>query len=107
MQMTIQGLFQQTARDWVNEARHEAQKLLMKMDRITIEDVLIVCPRPQYLHPNITGTVFQSNVFKHIGFTISRRSTSNGRVIRVWGLREELYPPLDRKFRDLKDFEND
>lgn len=104
-----QTLFRQSAHEWIDEAQHAAEKLLMKMEVITIEDVLSVCPRPSYLHPNVTGGVFQNSIFKHQGFAVSKRSISNGRIIRVWTLQEEFYPTykLNRRFRNLKDFEND
>lgn len=86
-------LFKDEKQAWLNKARHTAEKIAIRTGQVDIEDVLAECPRPKYLHPGITGHVFQnSGVFRRKGFKSSRRAISNGRTIRTWELRPELYP---------------
>lgn len=87
-QLSMNDLFQKGREDWLEEARHEAKKLLSRRYMVTIEDVLDVCPKPAYLHRNTIGSVFNSD-FVPVGFTKSRRAVSKGRWIRQWRLKDE------------------
>jgi len=106
---TVPHLFRKTAQDWVMEARKAARDLLLKRLTITIEDVLLVCPRPGYLHRNVTGNVFRDDVFRHVGYTRSRRPIQHSSVIRVWTLNEEYFPDsmLAHRRRTLEEYERD
>lgn len=89
IQATINDLFRRTKQDWLEEARDTAEKLLATRRTVTIEDVLEVCPRPKYLHRNVTGSVFQDKRFKPEGFIQSRRTVSHGRIVRTWTLKDQ------------------
>lgn len=82
-QLTMQDLFGQSREAWLESARNQARKLLAEKPYITIEDVLENCPRPTYVHRNVTGNVFNEE-FKPVGFAKSRRTVSKGRWIRQW-----------------------
>lgn len=86
VQTTMSDLFQDTKQRWLDEARQTARKIIATRGKATIEDVLENCPRPTYLHRNVTGSVFQHEDFTALGYEPSRRKVSHGRVIRVWGL---------------------
>lgn len=83
-------LFNQSREQWLAGARHAARMLLRRKRLITIEDVLEVYPRPKYLHRNTTGSVFKGDMFHPVGYTLSKRTLSHGRVIRLWSL-SDLY----------------
>lgn len=85
-------LFVKERQDWLDKARHTAEKIALVNGRVDIEDVLEKCPRPKYLHRNVTGKVFTHDIFKVSGFKKSRRTISKGRIICVWTLRSEFYP---------------
>lgn len=84
---TAQDLFKNTKQQWVDECRMVARKLLKVRNTITIENVLKECPRPKYLKPNATGGIFQHEDFTAVGYTMARKPSSHGRVIRVWSLK--------------------
>ena len=86
MTQAMFDLFKKTREQWLQEARDAARKLLAYRDHITIEDVLEVCPKPEYLHRNTVGRVFDSE-FQHVGFAKSKRVISKGRWIQQWRLR--------------------
>ena len=88
----VPTLFGQTTRDWVDQARDDAARLLTVRQTITIEDVLFVNPRPSYIKKSVTGKIFQDRRFKAVGYTLSKRPAMNSRVIRLWALAE---PPED------------
>ena len=88
---TIADLFKQERAAWLESARSEAKKQLRNRRYITIEDVLIAKPRPQYVHRNTTGHVFQDPDFIWVGVTKSLRPVSNGRLISKWALRKGNY----------------
>lgn len=85
---TAKDLFKDERDKWLENARTTAFKLLKRSERITIEDVLKVCPRPQYVHPNTTGKVFIEKEFVAVGWRPSQRPLMNGRQVRVWTLRK-------------------
>lgn len=89
---TVQDLFRTNREEWLMEARATARKLLTTRHTITIEEVLKECPRPKYLHRNITGAVFMDKDFKAMGYTKSKRPVSNARVITVWALNKSELP---------------
>lgn len=86
-QLSMNDLFQMGKEDWLEQARHEAKKLLRRRHVITIEDVLDVCPKPTYLHRNTIGSVFNGD-FVPVGFAKSKRLVSRGRWIRQWKLKD-------------------
>ena len=86
--MNVQDLFKREREEWLNNARLTAIKLLSKRRTITIEDVLKVCERPDYVHRNVTGAVFQSSDFRPCGWSPSKRPFMNGRQVRVWCLNK-------------------
>lgn len=86
-------LFGQTTREWVERCRDVAERLLTVRKTITIEDVLRVEPRPQYIKKNVTGKIFHDPRFVAVGYTQSKRPAMNGRTIRLWALSEDDEPP--------------
>lgn len=92
---TMPDLFHQTREQWLEGARHTARQLLRRKRLITIEDVLEIFPRPKYLHRNITGNVFKSEMFHPIGYTLAKKPTSHKRVIRLWTLSDLYENTLD------------
>jgi hypothetical protein len=94
---TMQDMFHLTREAWLDNARSAARMLLLRSKSvITIEDVLKVVPRPSYLHPNITGRVFQTDMFVSVGFTLAKKYSSHSRVIRKWSLSEEYLNPEEK-----------
>lgn len=98
----MQNLFRKEREAWLSTARSTAYDLLLSQQTITIEDVLKICPRPSYLHPGVTGHVFQDVMFRPVGFRKSLRPISNGRVVRVWTLSNAYMPKTYRKFKKRK-----
>lgn len=94
--LTMPLLFRQQKEEWLATARITARKLLRTKTRITIEDVLAVCPLPKFLHRNTIGSVFQTREFQKVGRTMSRRHVSHGREIKYWALSEEYSHGVDR-----------
>lgn len=88
---TVKDLFKGERSAWLENARAAAVKLAKEKPSITIEDVLKVCERPQYVHRNTTGLVFANNKnFKHVGWAPSTRPEMNGRYVRRWMLKKGL-----------------
>ncbi len=85
---TMQDLFALSKQEWLDGARWQARILLRDKPYITIEDILAVYPRPDYLHVNITGSVFKDKDFVADGWTRSKRKSSNGRQVMRWRLAE-------------------
>lgn len=83
---TINDLFKQSKQEWLDEARDTARKIGATKSTFTIEDVLLACPLPKYLHHNTIGSVFKHEDFKSVGFAPSRRPAMHGRVVRKWTL---------------------
>jgi len=81
---TAPELFKQSNQDWVDECRSAAKVLLRRQPSVTIEDVLRICPRPKYVKPNVTGSVFIHPDFKSIGVKRATRPVSHGHYIKVW-----------------------
>lgn len=84
---TVQDLFKQEKQAWLEDARSAARKLLENKPFITIEDVLEITPRPQYVHRNATGSVFKGEDFIATGWMPSKRLSMNGRHVRRWVMR--------------------
>lgn len=85
--VTVKDLFKKEREAWLESARLAAKELLEDKPLITIEDVLKVCPRPEYIHRNTTGKVF-NNDFQPVGWRKSKRPIMNGRFVRIWRLRD-------------------
>lgn len=84
--LTIQDMFGLTRQGWLEECRKTAKLLLRNQETITVEDVLTLVPRPEYIHRNSTGSIF-NNEFKAVGWTQSKRPISKGRYIMKWKLK--------------------
>lgn len=85
--VTVKDLFKKEREAWLENARLTAKELLEDKPLITIEDVLKVCPRPEYIHRNTTGKVF-NNDFQPVGWRKSKRPIMNGRFVRIWRLKD-------------------
>lgn len=88
MGKTMQDVFKAERQAWLDSARATARGLLLDMPLVTIEDVLKECPRPTFLHRNITGQVFKSPDFRCVGWRKSSRPLMNGRHVRLWRLAD-------------------
>ena len=88
MSQTVRDLFNKEREAWLNNARKAAKKLLKTRSVITIEDVLSECPRPQFVHRNTTGRVFNDLDFVAVGWRHSSRPLMKGRQVREWTLRK-------------------
>lgn len=84
--ITILDMFSLTRQGWLEECRKTAKQLLRNGGVITIEDVLMLVPRPTYLHRNVTGRVFD-NQFKPVGFVRAKHEAAKGRYIRTWQIK--------------------
>ena len=106
--MTPQDLFKKTRAEWLDEARHTAQDLLLKHATITVEDVLAIKPRPLYLHNNVNGSIFNSPIFRNVGYTRARHTGSHGHLIGVWTLKTEFFPVsmLAHRRRNVDEYGN-
>lgn len=74
--------------DWVDQARAFAKQLAKVNGSVSIDEVLIACPRPTEVHPNATGAVFRENCWMKIGYKQSTISSAHARVIGVFRLKE-------------------
>lgn len=81
---TVQSLFQKSSQEWLEDARRTAGELLETKPFVTIDDVLEVCPRPQWVHRNTVGSVFKDEGFRVAGFVKSRGARAHGRIICRW-----------------------
>ena len=103
---SMQDLFKTERETWLDDARAAARRLLTTRHEITIEDVLAICPRPTYVHRNVSGQLFKHDDFKASGFTKSTRSVSKGRWIMRWKLNQEAFPltmtQVRRAYRDAE-----
>lgn len=88
MSKTIQDLFKTERENWIDNCRKSARDLLETKMNITINDVLKENPRPKYIHPNATGTIFKHEDFKLIGYTKSTAKLANRRAVGVWRLAD-------------------
>jgi hypothetical protein len=86
--------FAKERQEWINDCRETARKLLTVRASITVEDVLKICPRPRYIHKNVTGSVFRDPDFVMCGWTKATKSSSNGRWIMRWTLSCETLTSL-------------
>lgn len=85
----VKDLFKKEREVWLLKARDTAKELLKEYYSITIEDVLKKCPRPDYIHRNATGKVFDKD-FIAIGWRRSARPLMNGRQVRVWRMNPDV-----------------
>ncbi len=93
---TVPDLFNREREAWLETARATARKLLRTRYFITIEDVLTICPRPQYVHRNTTGRVFNGD-FIPTGWKKSTRPLMNSRQVRTWRMNPSL--TTDKNYR--------
>jgi hypothetical protein len=74
----------QNSRDYVEQARATARKLIRKHGYCTSDMVKRALPVPNYLHPAIIGHVFLGNHFKRIGLVRGHENKGGGRIIWKW-----------------------
>lgn len=92
-------IFTQQKRQWIDEARQVAHKLLSEYYSITIDDVLRIHPLPKFLHRNTVGAVFSQREFKKLGLERSTTPQSHGHIITRWTAKlasdYEIEPELE------------
>jgi len=98
----MNDLFAKERQQWIDDCQAAARKLLMHREEITIEDVLVECPRPKYIHRNTTGRVFNHPDFRMIGFRKSRRAISKGRWVMCWTLDAEAFQRIKHQTHGTK-----
>jgi hypothetical protein len=91
---TVPDLFNITRDTWLEGARVKARGLLRHRTIITSEDVTNEWPLPKYLHRNTIGSIFKSDMFHAVGYTLAKRPSSHGRVIRLWSYSDR-YKPIE------------
>jgi len=85
----VQDLFRAQRHAWLMDCRATARKLLTTREEIIIDDVTKLCPRPSYVHKNVTGSVFKDVDFEMCGIVPATKPSSNKRWVMKWRLREE------------------
>lgn len=73
--------------DWVHQAREVARMLAAKNGSITINDVLKICPRPEHVSPNATGSIFSGKEWSIVGRTKTDKVSGHNREIKIWALK--------------------
>ena len=81
--LTVQERFSFDKDDWLAQCRETATRLLRQQDTVTVEDILLLCPKPEYLHRNTIGSIFNSN-FIPVDFVKAKHKAAKGRWIRTW-----------------------
>lgn len=74
------------ASEWLDKARATARYLAISDGECTIDDVLKLCPRPPYVAPNATGSVFKGKGWIKLGGVPTAKITGHGREIKRWAL---------------------
>lgn len=75
------------ADNWLAKAQATAQLIAATNGECTIDDVLKVCPRPDHISPNATGSVFSGKKWKIVGRTNTTKISGHSREIRIWALK--------------------
>lgn len=83
-----QAAFSFDAQNWLTEVRAVARMLIAKNGEVTIDDVLRICPRPPWISPNATGSVFKGGEFVACGYTQTAKVSSHARAVRIWRLKD-------------------
>lgn len=102
--MTQLNIFHRATQEWLVEARRTAKEKALRDGRVTIIDVLSVCPRPQGVSKKAHSEVFKDGTFRPIGYTRATHPEANGHVIRIWDLKD-TFTPITR--RSLGNVEHD
>lgn len=71
---------------WTSKARSVALMLASKNGEVNINDVLRICPRPNHININATGSVMRDKRLKLIGYTTSLKRSSHARKIGVYSI---------------------
>ena len=79
---------------WVLQARTIGEIIAAKQGSVTIDQILMVCPRPKDVSPNATGSIFRGKRWKCIGFAQSSQVQRHAGLIRRWALCSD---PIPRK----------
>lgn len=99
-----QGLFNVTKQQYIELCRDKARELLQTRAFVTSDDITEQVPRPKWIHPNTTGGIFQHPDFQMVGVAIARKPSSNGRLIRKWGLKN---PPVLQRWHTKAERDSD
>ncbi len=71
---------------WIERARKEAFIVAVLSGSVTTDDLRSRCdPAPD---PHVWGCVFADGTWEQVGWVRSKVRTNNGRMIRVWRLKE-------------------
>lgn len=86
------NIFYEAEQKYIDQARRKAVELLKKRPHITVEDVLVACPRPYGVSKKVNAKIFKNDVFRPLGYTRAKHTAANGHVIRLWCLNSAYFP---------------
>jgi hypothetical protein len=81
-------LFEQHRAPWLDRARAVARRLGQGGATVTIDMVRVECPPPDDVDPRVMGAVFTRKEWENRGYMKGFRSTSHGRPVAMFKLRE-------------------
>lgn len=81
---------EQTNQEWLDSCRHAARILLKTKPLVSIEDILRVCPRPQHIKHQLTGSVFKHQDFEPVGIVHCTRPGRHRSIVRTWRFSDAM-----------------
>lgn len=72
--------------EWVEKARRVGLQIARTFGRVSIEDVLKICPRPDSVSQNAVGSVLRGNNLRLVGYKVALKKSSHGRKIGIYEL---------------------
>ena len=72
---------------WLLKAQATAQLLAAKFGETDSDEVQKICPRPDSVHPNATGSIFSGNKWMCVGRKKTAKVSGHAREIKIWALR--------------------
>lgn len=77
----------QGAEDWLTKARSVAEMLAVAHGETNAAQVLKHCPRPEWISPNSTGSIFRGKQWALLGYMPTDKISGRGRMIGRWTLK--------------------
>lgn len=77
-----------SAAEWLNKCRETAVYLGRTKGSVSIDEVLQLCERPEWVSPNATGSVFRDKRFKLVGYKQSTKTSAHARRIGIYQLND-------------------
>ena len=80
--------FEEIARGWLAKARNYARHHCEAHGSVTSDDIReAIGEQPEGISRNVWGAIWSTGEWEVVGWTHSKRPSSNGRAIRRWTLR--------------------